>query len=166
MGCYIANFALDYSVMQLQDAEYLNRYHAAGAAPNILANRISHVFNLRGPSFVLDTACSSSLYSLHYACLGLDTGECDSAVVASANLIQSPQHQLLATKAGIISNSSTCRTFDAGADGYGRSEGVGALYLKRLSDAIRDGDSVRAVIRGTSTNRCSKSLERLTIKRH
>ena len=106
---------------------------------------------------MLDTACSSSLYSLHCACTALDNGECDSAVVASANLIQSPQHQLLATKAGIISNSATCRTFDAAADGYGRAEGVVGLYLKRLSHAIRDGDSIRSVIRGTSVNRFALS---------
>ncbi|KAI9665524.1 MAG: Type I Iterative PKS [Alyxoria varia] len=157
VGCYVANFALDYPVMQLQDPEYLGRYDAIGSAPNILANRLSHAFDLRGPSFTLDTACSSSLYSLHCACTALDNGECESAVVASANLIQSPQHQLLATKAGILSNSSTCRTFDASADGYGRAEGVAALYLKRLSDAVRDGDSIRAVARGTSVNSNGKT---------
>lgn len=153
VGCYVGNFALDHMVMQLQDPEYVSRYTAIGATPNILANRISHAFNLKGPSFVLDTACSSSLYSLHYACCALDLGECDTALVASANLIQSPQHQMIATKAGILSSAGSCRTFDEDADGYGRAEGVGALVLKKLSQAVKDGDPVRAVIRGTAVNR-------------
>nr|POE74550.1 highly reducing polyketide synthase cla2 [Quercus suber] len=157
IGCYVGNFALDHIVMQLHDPEYVSRYTALGATPNILANRISHAFNLTGPSFVLDTACSSSLYSLHYACCALDLGECESAIVASANLIQSPQHQMIATKAGILSNSGSCRTFDESADGYGRAEGVGALVLKKLSHALRDGDPVRAVIRGTAVNSNGKT---------
>ncbi|KAI3340056.1 putative polyketide synthase [Ustulina deusta] len=152
VGCYVGNFALDFPLMQLSDTENINRYSAAGATPTLLANRISHVFNLRGPSFVIDTGCSSSLYGLHCACTALDLKECDAAVVAGANLIQLPQQQILATKTGIISNSATCRTFDATADGYGRAEGVGALYLKRLSDAIRDRDPIRSVIRGTAVN--------------
>ncbi|KAK6952379.1 hypothetical protein Daesc_006915 [Daldinia eschscholtzii] len=152
VGCYVGNFALDYTVMQLADLELINRYTAAGATPTLLANRISHVFNLKGPSFVTDTGCSSSLYSLHSACVALDLGECEAAVVAGANLIQLPQQQILATKTGIISNSATCRTFDSLADGYGRAEGVGALYLKRLDDAIKHGDPIRAVIRGTAVN--------------
>lgn len=153
IGCYVGNFALDHIVMQLQDPEYVTRYTATGATPNILANRISHAFNIKGPSFVLDTACSSSLYSLHYACSAIDVGECDAAIVASANLIQSPQHQMIATKAGILSNAGSCRTFDESADGYGRAEGVGSLVLKKLSHAVRDGDPIRAVIRGTAVNR-------------
>ena len=152
VGCYVANFALDFPIIQLHDPEYINRYTAVGAAPNILANRVSHIFNLKGPSVVMDTACSSSLYALHIACTALDAGECRSAIVASANLVQAPQFQMLATRAGILSSSSTCRTFDAAADGYGRADGVGSLYLKRLSDAIKDKDPIRAVIRGSAVN--------------
>ncbi|KAI1173842.1 putative polyketide synthase [Nemania sp. FL0916] len=152
VGCYVGNFALDFPLMQIADTENINRYTAAGATPTLLANRISHVFNLKGPSFVLDTGCSSSLYGLHCACSALDLKECDAAVVASANLIQLPQQQILASKTGIISSSATCRTFDAAADGYGRAEGVGAVYLKRLGDALRNRDPIRAVIRGTAIN--------------
>ena len=101
---------------------------------------------------VLDTACSSSLYSLHVACSALINGECDGAFVAAANLIQSPDQQLLLMKAGVLSPTSQCHTFDESADGYGRGEGVGALYLKKLSNALRDGDPVRAVVRGTAVN--------------
>ena len=104
-------------------------------------------------SLVVDTACSSSLYCLHTACTALDMGDCEAAVVAGVNLIQSPEQHIATMKAGVLSPTSTCHTFDAAADGYGRGESVGALYLKRLSDAIRDGDAIRSVIRGTAVNR-------------
>lgn len=151
-GVYVGNFTLDFMIMQYKDPEYFSRYSATGTGLTVLSNRITHCFDLRGPSVVLDTACSSSLYALHFACLALDAHDCDAAVVASANLIQSPEQQILAVKAGILSSDSTCHTFDEAANGYGRAEGVSSLYLKRLSDAIRDGDPIRSVIRGTAVN--------------
>ena len=152
-GCYVANFTHDFLVMQSKDADYMHRYSATGMASSILANRISHVFDLRGPSVVLDTACSSSIYALHTACTALDMNECDSAIVAGANLVLSPELHLGAVRAGMLSATSKCHTFDERADGYGRAEGVGALYLKRLSVALRDNDPVRCVIRGSAVNR-------------
>ena len=157
-GVYIGNFTLDFMLMQYKDPEYFSRYSATGSGLTVLSNRVSHCFDLLGPSVVLDTACSSSLYALHFACLALDAHDCDAAVVASANLIQSPEQQLVAVKAGILSPDSTCHTFDTSANGYGRAEGVSSLYLKRLSDAIRDGDPVRSVIRGTAVNGSVKSF--------
>ncbi|KLU89210.1 hypothetical protein MAPG_08184, partial [Magnaporthiopsis poae ATCC 64411] len=157
VGCYVGNFVTDFITMQLKDAEYTHRYTATGSGTTILANRISHVFNLKGPSFVIDTACSSSLYCLHAACSALWQGECDSAVVAGANLIQSPEQQLATMKAGVLSGTSTCHTFDASADGYGRADGIGVLLVKRLSDAIRDGDPVRSVIRSSAVNSNGKT---------
>ena len=103
-------------------------------------------------SLVLDTACSSSLYCLHVACTALESKECDAAVVAGANLIQSAEQHLGTMKAGVLSSTSTCHTFSDEADGYGRADGIGCLYIKRLSDAIRDNDPIRAVIRGTAIN--------------
>ncbi|KAF3923309.1 hypothetical protein ABW21_db0202776 [Orbilia brochopaga] len=100
----------------------------------------------------IDTACSASMYCLHHACTALNIGDCNGAIVASANLIQSIEQQVSITKLGVLSKTSTCHTFDATADGYGRADGIGALYLKRLSDAIRDGDPIRAVIRSTAVN--------------
>lgn len=153
IGCYVANFLTDFLILQSKDPELFHRYSATGMGLAILANRISNAFNLKGPSFVLDTACSSSMYALHAACSALRMGECEAAVVAGANLIQTPELHLIMVKAGFLSPTSTCHTFDISADGYGRGEGVGALYLKRLSDAIRDNDPIRAVIRGTAVNR-------------
>ena len=158
IGCFVANFTIDYFVMQSKDPDSYHRYTATGMGPTILANRISHVFNLKGPSCVLDTACSSSLYSLHQACSALQAGECDGAIIAGANLIQTLEIHVGAVKAGIISRSSTCHSFDSSADGYGRAEGVGALYIKRFSDALRDGDPIRSIIRSIAVNRQAISL--------
>ncbi|KAK8030030.1 polyketide synthase [Apiospora rasikravindrae] len=151
-GVYVGNFTNDYMIMQYKDPEYFSRYSATGSGPTVLSNRITHCFDLRGPSVVLDTACSSSMYALHFACLALDAHDCDAAVVASANLIQSAEQQLIAVKAGILSPDSTCHTFDESANGYGRAEGAASIYLKRLSDAQRDGDPIRSIIRGTAIN--------------
>lgn len=103
-------------------------------------------------SLTLDTACSSSLYALHSAVSALDAGDCDAAVVAAVNLIMSPEQCIAAAKSGVLSPTSTCHTFDDTADGYGRAEGMNAIYLKRLSSAIRDGDKIWAVVRGTAVN--------------
>ena len=153
IGCYVANFTADFQIIQAKDPESFHRYSATGMGISILANRINHVFDLRGPSMVLDTACSSSLYALHIACAALHSSECDGAIVAGANLIQSPEVHIVTTKTGILSKASQCHTFEASADGYGRAEGVGALFIKRLSDVIRDKDPIRSVIRGTAANR-------------
>ena len=152
VGCYVANFLADFVVLQSKDPELFHRYSATGMGLTILANRISNIFNLKGPSFVLDTACSSSLYALHTACSALRAGDCSAAVVAGANFVQTPELHLTMVKAGFLSPTGTCHTFDSSADGYGRGEGVGVLYLKRLSDAVREGLPIRSVIRGTSVN--------------
>ncbi|KAF9728924.1 Type I Iterative PKS [Paraphaeosphaeria minitans] len=156
-GCYVGNFTFDYLVMQSRDADYLTRYNSTGMGTSILGNRISHVFNLKGPSLVIDTACSSSLYCLHVACVALENHECDAAIVAGANLIQSVEQHIGTMKAGVLSPTSECHTFDASADGYGRAEGIGALYIKRLSDALRDGDAIRSVIKGSAINANGKT---------
>ncbi|KAH7371738.1 hypothetical protein BKA66DRAFT_572707 [Pyrenochaeta sp. MPI-SDFR-AT-0127] len=152
IGCYVANFTTDYSIIQSKDPELFHRYSGTGMGTAILANRLSHAFDLKGPSVTLDTACSSSVYALHLACSALRNGECDGALVGGANLIQTPEPYIGAVKAGLTSGTSTCHTFDTAADGYARAEGVGVLMLKRLSDAIKSGDSIRSVIRGTAVN--------------
>jgi acyl transferase domain-containing protein len=101
---------------------------------------------------VIDTACSSSLYCLHTACTALQNRECDAAIVAGANLIQSAEQHIATVKLGVLSPTSTCHTFDSSADGYGRADGVGALYVKRLKDALRDGDPIRSVVRSSAIN--------------
>ncbi|THV53463.1 hypothetical protein BGAL_0050g00300 [Botrytis galanthina] len=156
-GCYVGNFTMDFLVMQSRDPEYFHRYTATGMGTTILANRVNHVFNLKGPSMVIDTACSSSLVSLHTAVMALRNHECDAAVVAGANLVQLPEQHMATMKAGVLSNTSSCHTFDSSADGYGRADVIGALFVKRLSDAIRDGDPIRSVIRASAINTNGKT---------
>ncbi|KAI0190622.1 putative polyketide synthase [Xylaria flabelliformis] len=149
-GVFIGNFNNDHQVMQFRDLDYPLPYAVTGGGATILSNRISYVFNLRGPSMVIDTACSASMYALHLAILSLKNGDCDAAIVASGNLILNPDAQLFTTKLNAISPTSRSHTFDAAADGYSRAEGVGAIYIKRLTDALANGDPIRAVVRGTS----------------
>lgn len=106
---------------------------------------------------MVDTACSASMYALHLAVTSMRNGDCDAAIVAGANVILGPDNQLFTTKLGAVSPTSRCHTFDIAADGYSRAEGFGALYLKKLSDAVAQGDPIRAVVRGTSFNANGKT---------
>lgn len=103
-------------------------------------------------SMTIRTGCSSSLIGLHEACQAIYSGECHSAIVAGTNLIVTPTMTIAMTEQGVLSPAGMCKTFDAKADGYARGEAINAVYIKKLSDALRDGDPVRAVIRATATN--------------
>ncbi|KAI0424099.1 hypothetical protein F5Y09DRAFT_154094 [Xylaria sp. FL1042] len=149
---FVGSFTSDYQQMSTRDPDFRHNYAATGVDPGIISNRIGNVFNLNGPSFTINTACSSSIYALHNACHALRNRDCDAAIVGGVNLIITVDQHMNTAKLGILSPTSTCHTFDASADGYGRAEGAGALYVKRLSDAIRDGDPVRGVVRATAVN--------------
>jgi acyl transferase domain-containing protein len=151
-GVYVGNFTIDFQGIQTRDPDFIHRYTATGCGTTILSNRISHAFNLQGPSFTLDTACSSSIYCLHTAITAIRAGDCDGAIVAGANLIMAPEQCLGTMKAGVLSPDSTCHTFDASANGYGRAEAINAVYLKPLSAALAAGDEICAVIRGSAVN--------------
>ncbi|KAK2039664.1 ketoacyl-synt-domain-containing protein [Colletotrichum somersetense] len=149
---FVGSFTADYQQMSTRDTDFRHNYAATGVDPGIISNRIGHMFNLRGPSFTINTACSSSVYAIHNACHALRMRDCDAAITAGVNLILTVDQHMNTAKLGILSPTSTCHTFDASADGYGRAEGAGALFLKRLSDAIRDGDPIRGVIRSSAVN--------------
>ncbi|KAB8235179.1 type I polyketide synthase [Aspergillus alliaceus] len=151
-GVYVGNFALDHLLIQSRDWENPKSYAATGADTSILANRISYIFNLQGPSLATNTACSSSMYALHMAVSAIRSGDCDSAIVAAANWISDPSLQIVLDKLGALSPTSRCHTFDVRADGYARGEGYAALYLKKSSIAVVDGSPIRAMIRGTAVN--------------
>ena len=125
---------------------------AIGVAPSLLANRVSYLLNLRGPSQTLDTACSSSLVALHLAVQSIRAGECDQAFVGGSNLFLSLDLFKSFRDAGMLALDGRNKTFDAAADGYVRGEGVAALLLKPLSAARRDGNPIYAVVRGTAVN--------------
>lgn len=151
-GVYVGMFIHDYAHIQLQDRERIDAYTGTGTSMSIAANRISYLFDLRGPSITVDTACSSSLVALHYACESLRRLECDTALAGGVNAILRPEMTVAMSKASMLSPDGRCHSFDAAANGYVRAEGAGMVALKRLTDALRDGDSVRAVIRSTAVN--------------
>lgn len=153
-GVYLGLFMHDFENIQsgITERELIGPYSATGPSPTIAANRISYIFNLKGPSIMVDTACSSSLVAVHLACSSLLQGETDMALAAGVNLILKPEMMISLCKGSFLSPDGSCKSFDAAANGYVRSEGVGVLLLKRLSDAIASNDRIYALIRGTSVN--------------
>jgi phthiocerol/phenolphthiocerol synthesis type-I polyketide synthase A len=132
--------------------ETVDAYASFGNAANFAAGRLSYFLGVRGPALVIDTACSSSLVSVHLACQSLRRRESDTALAAGVNLILRPENSIACSKFGMLSPEGRCKTFDASADGYVRSEGCGVVVLKRLTDAVRDADRVLAVVRGSAVN--------------
>lgn len=149
---FIGSFTSDFQQMSFKEPDFRHSYAATGVDPGIISNRISHVFNLHGPSIAINTACSSSVYAVHNACNALRNFECSGAVVGGTNLVLTVDQHMNTAKLGVLSPTSTCHTFDESADGYGRADAIGAVYLKRLSDAVRDGDPIRALIRSSAVN--------------
>ncbi|CAI6093931.1 unnamed protein product [Clonostachys chloroleuca] len=149
---YVGSFVKDYEQICLRDPDWQPQYAATGNGIAIMANRISYAFNFHGPSMTIDTGCSGSLVAIHLAAKSLRNGECSLALAAGAGLILTPNTIMPMTALNFLSPDGKCFTFDGRANGYGRGEGVGVVVLKRLSDALRDNDTIRAVIRGTRVN--------------
>ena len=153
-GVFVGISTHDYSDTHCDPANraLLDSHSNSGNATSIAANRISYLYDLRGPSLTVDTACSSSLTATHLACNSILAGECDVAIVGGVQMQINPELTIGFCKANMISLTGECRAFDASANGYVRSEGAGAVVLKRLSAAIADGDDVYAVIAGSAIN--------------
>ena len=156
-GVFVGISNNDYGRTQFSDLSRIDAYAGTGNALSIAANRISYSFDFRGPSIAIDTACSSSLVAVHLACSSLRNGESTLAVAGGVNLILSPAITMNFTKAGVMALDGRCKTFDAGANGYVRSEGAGLVVLKALSRALADGDPIYAVIRGSAVNQDGRS---------
>lgn len=152
----------DWARMLGENPQKIDGYTGTGAARSVIAGRIAHFLGTYGPAEVIDTACSSSLVAIHRAVQSLRLGESNLAVVGGANLILSPELHICFARAGMLSRTGKCRTFDKAADGYVRAEACGVVVLKRLSDACCDGDPVLAVIRGSAVNQDGRST-RLTV---
>ncbi|MDB9425330.1 amino acid adenylation domain-containing protein [Microcystis aeruginosa CS-564/01] len=151
-GVFIGISDVDYHRLAYQSPANLTAYVGTGNSTSIAANRLSYIFDLRGPSLAVDTACSSSLVAVHLACQSLQNQESNLCLVGGVNLILSPETTVVFSQARMMAPDSRCKTFDAKADGYVRSEGCGVVVLKRLRDAIQDGDRVLAVIEGSAVN--------------
>ena len=153
-GVFVGCFTFDNSVLQIAHGndKIMDSDTSTGLSYTILSNRISYAFDLKGPSLSIDTACSSSLVSLHYACQSLWNGETERCVVGGVNLILLQYNSVSMSKGMFLSKDGSCKAFDDRANGYVRSEGAGAVIIKPLSQAVKDGDRIYSVILGTGVN--------------
>lgn len=151
-GVFLGIYNNDYAWLQSNAPEDIDVYAATGGGQGIAANRLSYLLDLRGPSLAVDTTCSSSLVAVHLACQSLRNGECRVALAGGVNLLLSPEIALSVSKVVPLAADGRCKTFDARADGIVRGEGCGIVVLKRLTDAVADGDNIIAVIKGSATN--------------
>jgi acyl transferase domain-containing protein len=158
-GIFAGLGTFDYGQLQLMrnDPAAIDAYYATGASHSVAAGRLSYVFGLRGPSIAVDTACSGSLVAVHLACQSLRARECDLALAGGVNVLLLPEMFIDFSNARMMASDGRCKSFDAAADGYVRGEGCGMVVLKRLSNALADGDDVLAVIRGSAINHDGRS---------
>ncbi len=153
-GVFIGISTHDYGDMQMypENREEIDLYSNSGTATSIASNRISYIYDLRGPSMSVDTACSSALTAVHLCCQSLRNGECEQAVAGGVQIVLAPELSIGFCKASMLSRDGRCKAFDNEANGYVRGEGGGIVLLKPLQKAINDGDPIYAVIRSTSIN--------------
>jgi myxalamid-type polyketide synthase MxaD len=158
-GVWVGLCMDDYARRTVNSGDFsrIDPYSALGNTRSIAAGRIAYVLDLRGPVVQLDTACSSSLVTVHQACQSLRLGETSLALAGGVNLMCTPEGTIALCKLHALAPDGRCKTFDAAADGYARGEGCGILVLKRLSEAVADGDRIYAVIRGSAVNHDGRS---------
>lgn len=148
----------DYGKLIMEDLPGIEAWTGIGTSLCGIANRVSHLLDLRGPSVALDAACAASLVAVHQACQMLRAGETSLALAGGVSALIGPGLTRVLDEAGATAPDGRCKTFDAAADGYGRGEGAGVVVLKRLSDAVRDGDRVLAVVRGGAVAQDGKTV--------
>ncbi len=156
-GVFVASYHNDYAQLQYADPEAIDLRTLTGTLHSVLANRLSYLLDLRGPSVSVDTACSASLVAVHLACQSLRLGESDIAITGGVSLMITPELLVSMSKVGFMAPDGRCKSFDALADGFGRGEGCSVVVLKRLSDAVAHGDRILAVIRGSAVNQDGRS---------
>ncbi|CAI7653198.1 unnamed protein product [Penicillium pancosmium] len=149
---YAGAFFRDYHDSLMRDPSTLTRFFMTGNGSAMASNRISHFYDLRGPSMTVDTGCSTTLTTLHLACQSLRNGESNVSIVAGSNILLNPDMFESMSSLGFLSPSGKSYAFDHRASGYGRGEGIATLILKPLDSALRDGDPIRAIIRETALN--------------
>lgn len=156
-GVFVGACVSEYGFLASRDLSQVDAWTGTGGALSIIANRLSYFLDLHGPSLTVDTACSSSLVAVHLACQSLRTGQSELAIAGGVNLMLSPVVTRTFDQAEAMSQTGACHAFDAAADGFVRGEGCGVAVLKRLSDALCDGDRVLAVVRGSAVNQDGRS---------
>ncbi|MFC3999159.1 SDR family NAD(P)-dependent oxidoreductase [Nocardiopsis sediminis] len=150
-GVFVGISDASYGALQMMSPTAVNAYTASGAASSIAANRLSHAFDLRGPSVAMDTACSSSLVALERACEQV-AAHGGVMLAGGANVLVGPYVYIAFSQASMLSAAGRCAAFSAGADGFVRAEGGGMVVLKRLADAVADGDRIHGVLAGWGSN--------------
>jgi acyl-CoA synthetase (AMP-forming)/AMP-acid ligase II/3-oxoacyl-(acyl-carrier-protein) synthase/acyl carrier protein len=156
-GVFLGMSAHDFSRLLFSSAADISAYAGTGGAASMAANRVSYFLDLRGPSLAVDTACSSSLVAVHLACESLRRGECELAIAGGVNALLGSEVSQAFSQAGMLTPDGRCKTFDARADGYVRSEGCGMVILKPLRKARAGGDAILAVIRGSAITQDGRS---------
>lgn len=159
-GVFVGISTLDYYngvFLKLSDLNSIDAYTGTGTGLCIAAGRIAYVLGLHGPTLSLDTACSSSLVAVHLGVQSLRAGQTNLVIAAGVNLVLAPEGTITMSKTHALAADGYCKTFDAAADGYTRGEGCGVVILKRLSDAVADGDNILALIRGSAINHDGRS---------
>lgn len=156
-GVFVGACVSEYGYLASRDLNQIQAWTGTGGALSVIANRLSYFLDLHGPSLTIDTACSSSLVAVHLACQSLRTGQSELAIAGGVNMLLSPVVTRSFDQAEAMSPTGACHAFDAAADGFVRGEGCGVVVLKRLSDALRDGDQVLALVRGSAVNQDGRS---------
>ncbi|XP_064019023.1 uncharacterized protein LOC135185832 [Pogoniulus pusillus] len=161
-GVFIGLMNRDYEIVTSRAVSEINHYDGTGAAMSIAANRVSFTFNLTGPSLVIDTACSSFLFALHYALRAIKSGDCEAAICGGVNCIIDPRTFVSLSKAKMISPEGISKPFSKKADGYGRGEGCGVIFLKPLKKAKEDYSKIWGVINISAVNQNGRSTTPIT----
>ncbi|MCX6049160.1 MAG: AMP-binding protein, partial [Chloroflexi bacterium] len=158
-GIFIGSFWDDYSPTRLFGEEHnqIDGYRVLSSLRGLTAGRIAYLLGLHGPAMQLDTACSSSLLAVHQACQALRNRECSLALAGGVNLVLAPEQMIGLSQMQALAPDGRCKPFAAQADGFGRGEGCGMVVLKRYADAMRDGDPILAVVRGSAVNHDGRS---------
>ncbi|TVY13419.1 Reducing polyketide synthase PKS2 [Lachnellula arida] len=157
VGVFIGSSISEYEAQLFADSDSIPMYQASGCSMAMQANRISHYFDLRGPSFTMDTACSSSLVAIHLACQSIRNGESKVALVGGCHLNTLPEMWISMSMSRLFAEEGRSFSFDNRGTGYGRGEGCGMVVLKPLDQALKDNDTIRAVIAGSGTNQDGKT---------
>ncbi|KAK0736272.1 hypothetical protein B0T21DRAFT_288533 [Apiosordaria backusii] len=176
IGVFVACGSQEYAHRVAEDLAKTTAWTATGIAACMFANRLSYFFDVHGPSVAIEAACASSCYATHQACQALRNGECEAAFVGASAICFGPNLWITLEKMGALSAEGKSFSYDHKAAGFGRGEGGACLLIKRLDDAVRDGDPIHAVIRGSACNHCGRSegitmpsrisQERLLVKVH
>ncbi|MEH2042826.1 type I polyketide synthase [Nostoc sp.] len=158
-GVFIGIYLNDYSkvMSSVGDSTQIDAFSAIGNSLSVAAGRLSYILGLKGPSMAIDTSCSSSLVSVHLACQSLRLGECNLALAGGVGLNLVPDTSIALSKSHMLNPNGCCQTFDAAANGFVKGEGCGVVVLKRLKDALADGDNILALIRGSAVNHNGRS---------